>query len=72
MLKAMSVEEALIVLDTVPEAYVRLDSKCHCTYANQAVDQFSARLGTNSSAKSSKSFVRQAPARRLKMPAAAL
>jgi two-component system, cell cycle sensor histidine kinase and response regulator CckA len=33
----MSVEEALIVLDTVPEAYVRLDSECHCTFANVAV-----------------------------------
>ena len=34
----MSVEEALIVLDTVQEAYVRFDSECHCTFANQAVE----------------------------------
>ncbi len=33
----MSVEEALIVLDTVPETYVRLDSECYCTFANLAV-----------------------------------
>jgi two-component system cell cycle sensor histidine kinase/response regulator CckA len=37
VLKTMSVEEALIVLDTVPEAYVRLDRECYCTFANQAV-----------------------------------
>ena len=37
MLKTMSVEEALIVLDAVSEAYVRLDCECNCTFANQAV-----------------------------------
>jgi PAS domain S-box-containing protein len=38
VLKAMSVEDALIVLDTVQEAYVRFDSQCQCTFANQAVE----------------------------------
>ncbi len=34
----MSVEEALIVLDTVHEAYVRFDNECLCTFANRAVE----------------------------------
>src|SRR5260370_26972938 len=39
----MRVEEALIVLDAVPEAYVRLDSECYCTFANQAVEPILGR-----------------------------
>ena len=39
----MSVEDALIVLDTVQEAYVRFDSECQCTFANRAVEPILGR-----------------------------
>jgi PAS domain-containing protein len=41
-------EESLITLDSLPEAYIRLDSKLRCTFVNQAaqllLDQAEVKL----------------------------